>query len=46
MLRPYLRVRVWRRRLRVETYFLGALPGPALILGPGGLALQFALAAR
>jgi arsenical pump membrane protein len=30
--RPYLRVRVRRRRLRIETYFLGALLGPALIL--------------
>lgn len=33
--RPYLRIRVWRRRLRVETYFLGALLGPGLILGLG-----------
>jgi len=33
--RPYLRVRIRQRRLRIETYFLGALFGPLLILGLG-----------
>ena len=33
--RPYLRIRIRRRRLRVETYFLGALLGPVLILSLG-----------
>jgi arsenical pump membrane protein len=33
--RPYLWVRVRQRRLRIETYFLGALLGPALILALG-----------
>ncbi|MFN2350399.1 MAG: SLC13 family permease [Kiritimatiellia bacterium] len=32
LLRPYLWVRVRRRRLRVDTYFLGALLGPLLLL--------------
>ncbi len=35
--RPYLRVRLRRRRLRVETYFIGALLGPLLLLGLGFL---------
>lgn len=33
--RPYLWVRVRQRRLRIETYFLGALLGPVLILTLG-----------
>lgn len=33
--RPYLRIRIWDRHLRIETFFLGALLGPALILAGG-----------
>ncbi|NCC52914.1 MAG: hypothetical protein EOM20_17120 [Spartobacteria bacterium] len=33
--RPYLYLRIRQRRLRVETYFIGALLGPVLILGLG-----------
>ncbi len=33
--RPYLYIRTRRRELRVETYFLGALLGPLLILAAG-----------
>jgi arsenical pump membrane protein len=33
--RPYLRIRIFQRRLRVETYFLGALLGPVLVLALG-----------
>lgn len=33
--RPYLYIRLRRRELRVETYFLGALLGPLLILAAG-----------
>ncbi len=35
--RPYLSVRLGARRLRMQSYFLGALLGPALILGFGFL---------
>lgn len=38
--RPYLYLRARRRQLRVETYFLGALLGPALILAGGLLTGQ------
>ena len=40
--RPYLKIRAFRRRLRVETFFLGALLGPVLILGSGLLPLSAA----
>jgi hypothetical protein len=33
--RPYLAVRLGSRRLRIQSYFLGALLGPVLILGAG-----------
>ncbi|MGB9756989.1 MAG: SLC13 family permease [Candidatus Bipolaricaulaceae bacterium] len=33
--RPYLYIRLRRRELRLETYFLGALLGPLLILAAG-----------
>lgn len=33
--RPYLRFRTRQRRLRLETYFLGALLGPVLLLALG-----------
>ncbi|MCS7240547.1 MAG: SLC13 family permease, partial [Candidatus Bipolaricaulota bacterium] len=33
--RPYLYIRTRKRELRVETYFLGALLGPLLILAAG-----------
>ncbi len=33
--RPYLRFRARQRRLRLETYFLGALLGPVLLLSLG-----------
>ncbi len=35
--RPYLRIRIWRRHMRVETFFLGALLGPLLITSFGFL---------
>lgn len=38
--RPYLYLRARRRQLRVETYFLGALLGPVLILAGGLLTGQ------
>jgi arsenical pump membrane protein len=38
--RPYLYLRARRREVRVETYFLGALLGPALILAGGLLTGQ------
>lgn len=37
--RPYLQIRVQRRHMRVPTYFLGALFGPAAILALGVLHL-------
>jgi len=37
---PVLRLRVGRRELRIETYFLGALVGPLLILAAGLLSAQ------
>lgn len=37
--RPYLRIRVQRRHLRMPTYFLGALFGPVAILALGVLHL-------
>jgi arsenical pump membrane protein len=33
--RPYLAVRLGRRHLRMQSFFVGALLGPALILGAG-----------
>lgn len=41
--RPYLRIRVWGRHLRLETFFLGALLGPVLILASGLLRLSEAV---
>lgn len=42
--RPYLYLRARRREVRVETYFLGALLGPILILAGGLLTGQQVLA--
>ncbi len=42
LLRPSLRVRVLRRHIRVETYFLGALLGPLLIFSAGALTYEHA----
>lgn len=42
--RPYLYLRARRREVRVETYFLGALLGPLLILAGGLLTGQEVLA--
>lgn len=33
--RPYLRLRLWDRHILIETYFLGALLGPVLIIAAG-----------
>lgn len=33
--RPYLQMRMWDRHIFVETYFLGALLGPVLIIAAG-----------
>jgi len=41
--RPYLRIRLWNRHLRLETFFLGALLGPVLIIASGLLRLTEAV---